>query len=140
MKRLMFILVAGLVMLSAGCAQMLMDNMTNNMIKMMEAQAKIDKEKRAESYTIEGRFKSIEMKTAVVADNDPSKVEKKQEGNTYSVKAPTKTIPACVVRFEDGREKEFQSVSTKPMDVGKYYIIVYNGMNEIVSVTEATGK
>ena len=143
MKRIALILLAFGVTSLSGCGLIygpLIDKAADNMIKVMEAQAKIDKERRAESYIIEGRFKSLEMKTEEVADNDPSKIEKTQDGNKVSVKTPTKKIITCVVTFEDGRQKTFRNVPSREMEKGKKYIITYNGLDEVTGVTEAANN
>jgi hypothetical protein len=71
-----------------GCAgfqvKQIMDAATENQIKLMEAKAKIDKEKRQERYIIEGTVKSVKMKEKEIPDPDPthlkqSKTEKDQE-------------------------------------------------------------
>ncbi|MBY0549979.1 MAG: hypothetical protein K2W95_22080 [Candidatus Obscuribacterales bacterium] len=143
MKRIALALLAVCVCSLSGCGLVygpLIDKATDNMIKLMEAQAKIDKERRAESYTIEGRFKSVEMKTEEVPDNDPSKIEKTQDGNKVSVKTPVKKITTCVVTFEDGRQKSFRNVPSREMEKGKRYIITYNGLDEVTGVTEAASN
>lgn len=38
--------------------------------------------------------------------------------------------------FKDGRIKEFDGVIPKPIEKGKYYIIIYNGYNYIVDLKE----
>lgn len=141
MKRIALVLLALGACSLSGCgafmAGHLMDKATENMIKVMEAQAKIEKEKRAESYTIEGRFKSLEMKTEEVPDNDPNKIEKTQDGNKVSVKTPTRKITTCVVTFEDGRQKSFRNVPSRELEKGKKYVITYNGMDEVTAVADA---
>ncbi|MBY0359747.1 MAG: hypothetical protein K2W82_17225 [Candidatus Obscuribacterales bacterium] len=129
----------------SGCAgfivDQVLDSATENAIKLMEAQAKIDKEKRAESYTIEGRFKSLEMKTETVQETDPSKIKREKktvEGKTeVSLEVPTKTIKTCVIVFQDGRDMSFRNVPTREMEANKRYVITYNGLNEITQVVEA---
>jgi hypothetical protein len=44
-----------------------------------------------------------------------------------SVRPGKKTLKYCVVIFSDGREKEFNSVPTSPLNGGVYYKIEYNG-------------
>lgn len=132
----------------SGCAgfiaDQIMDSATENAIKLMEAEAKISKEKRSESYTIEGRFQSLEMRTEKVAEEDPAKIQttKKVDGNKVemSLEMPSKTIKTCVVTFEDGREKAFRNVPAREMEKGKRYIITYNGMNEITQTVEAKAE
>lgn len=128
----------------SGCAgfivDQVLDSATDNAIKLMEAEARINKEKRAESYTIEGRFKSLEMKTEEVPDEDPSKIKRQQKNVDGKIEAslelPKKTIKTCVITFQDGREKSFRNVPTSEMEAGKRYVITYNGMNEITQTTE----
>lgn len=125
---------------ATGCgpwaAGHLLDKMTDNAIKMMEAQAKIEREKRAESYTIEGRFAGLEMQTTEVPETDPSKLQRKQEGNKVTVEAPTRKIKTCIITFMDGREKEFRNVPPRELEPGKRYLITYNGLNEITSIED----
>lgn len=131
-----------------GCgaffAKPLMDAATDNTIKMMEAQAKIEREKRQERYFIEGEVQKVEMREKQIDDPDPAQLQKTQEktenGIKMSVRPGKKTLKYCVVIFSDGREKEFNSVPTSPLNGGVYYKIEYNGMQEVVSVTKIEKK
>ncbi len=118
----------------------ILDAATENQIKLMEAQAKIDAEKRKERHTIEGEVKTIEMREKDVPDPDPKNLQQRQQPTDNGVKAeivqPKIKLKYCVVIFSDGREKEFQSVPTSPLNAGSYYKIEYNGMNEVVAVTK----
>jgi len=38
------------------------------------------------------------------------------------------------VFFKDGRSRTFSKVSSKPIEPGKYWLIEYNGVNEITDV------
>jgi len=106
----------------------------------MKAQAEIDKEKRQEKYYIEGKVKKIEMREKEVESKDTNDIrtteEKTEKGIKVNVQVLKKQVKYCVVVFEDGREKVFESVPSAPLDSGTYYKIEYNGMNEIVSVSK----
>jgi len=142
MKTLIVVFLALLAINLSGCgvwmAERVMNNMTDNTIKLMEAQAKIEREKRKESYTIEGVVATVKMGEKEVQDLDPKNIKKNKrvEGNKVEVQVEPgrKTIKTCIVVFEDGREKEFNSVPSMPLTKGMYYIITYNGMNEITQV------
>lgn len=138
-KILVLALIATLPFLS-GCgallAERLIDTATDNMIKLMEAEAKINAEKRALSYTVEGRFKELSMSEKVVPETDTSKIERKQDGSTTSIERPTKTIRTCLLTFADGRQVEFNNVPPKELVPGKKYLVTYNGLDEITAVHE----
>lgn len=40
------------------------------------------------------------------------------------------------VYFEDGRQKTFQGIPKRPVKIGGYYYIVYNGFDYILSIEE----
>lgn len=132
----------------SGCAgfiaDQVLDSATDNAIKLMEAEAKINKEKRAQSNVLVGRFKSLEMKTEQVREEDPSKIKREKktvDGKIeVSLVVPTKTIKTCVVVFQDGREMSFRNIPLNEMEPGKRYIITYNGLNEITETSELTEK
>lgn len=42
----------------------------------------------------------------------------------------------CSVKFEDGRSIKFNSISSKPIELGKYYRIIYNGFYIIIEIEE----
>jgi hypothetical protein len=138
LKRIAFVLVACLIPTLSGCgvfvAGHLLDKATDNMVKLMEAEARIEKEKRAQSYTIEGRFGSLEMKEEQVPETDTAKIEKKEENGKATVTRPMRKVKTCVITFEDGRQKSFRTVPSSEMEKGKKYRITYNGMDEITSV------
>lgn len=140
MKRIFLIALVAIIPTLAGCQgfiiDQVLDSATENAIKMMEAQEKINAEKRAQSFTLEGTFKSLEMKEKVVNVEDPSLIKATKKGNEAKVEIPTKTIKTCVITFSDGREMEFRNIPSKGMVAGKKYLIKYNGLNEITDVQE----
>lgn len=144
MKQVVMVIFALGVCSLSGCgfiaAGHLMDKASENMIKVMEAQARIEKEKRAESYTIEGRFKTLEMKTEEIEEIDASKFESDKSGKDAKPARKKKTITTCNITFEDGRQKSFRTVPPQEMEQGKRYRINYNGMNEITGVSELPAK
>ncbi len=143
-RKLLCAMLALCAFIFVACAgfqvKQMAEGMADAQVKIMEAQAKIDKEKRQERYSIEGEVKTIEMREKDIPDPDPEKVKTEQEPTEKGVKIkvvqPPKKIKYCVVVFSDGREKEFQSVPNSPLNAGTYYKIEYNGMNEVVSVTK----
>lgn len=139
-KVMMAALGLSLLFLCTGCwgfqIKQIVDAASEAQIKQMEAQAKIDKEKRAEKYSVEGTVKTVEMREREVPDkaNAKAKETKTEKGVKVEWETPTKKVRYCVVLFADGREKEFDSIPSSPLDGGKYYRIEYNGMNEITGV------
>lgn len=143
-RTLVYLFIAFISLIGNGCgaymAKQMIDSVTESQIKLMEAQAKIDKEKRSEKHSVEGEVKSVSMRDLNVPNPDPNNVvvDKKENNNNVkvNVKQGVKTIRCCVVVFVDGREKEFNSIPLVPLNSGSYYKIDYNGMNEIVGVTK----
>lgn len=123
-----------------GCAQMLIDNMTDNAIKMMKASEEIRKERRKESYSIEGTIKTIEMREREIPDSNPDNLKKDRNGNKVTISQPNVKVKYCVILFTDGREKELNSIPSKPLESGKYYVIKYNGLDEVTEITEKEAK
>lgn len=84
-----------------------------------------------EKHTIEGVISKIESYN--VDPPEPKEDEKRQStvyvGPLY-VRERTKII------FTDGRFKEFSGVLSKPLNLNKYYIITYNGLNQVVDFVE----
>lgn len=140
MRYIAKLLLLSSLLISAGCADRmaarLMDSVADNAIKMMKAQAEIDKEKRKEVYEITGVVSKAEMDSKVVPDNNPDKLIKTTDGNKVKVEPGHKVVKIYKITFEDGREKQFDNIPNAPVYTGKNYIIRYNGMNEIISVQE----
>lgn len=136
--------LAALSLTVLGCTGFMtkqtVDAVVDGQIRLMEAQAKIDREKRQERYTIEGLVRAVEMREKEIPDPDPTHLRKKEEptekGVRVAVEQPKIKVKHCVVIFEDGREKEFRSVPPVPLGAGVYYRVEYNGMQEVVSVTQ----
>jgi hypothetical protein len=122
------------------------------MNEVMLKQLELEAERRKEVHTIEGVVVKTEMaeKTVVTKFDSETKKEieelkaefeeiKKTPGakieGDFEIKEKVETVKVCVVTFEDGREKEFAKVPAKPFVKGDYYIIEYNGMDEITMVT-----
>jgi len=82
-------------------------------------------------YEIEGVVASIEIIDVPPPPTlDEINAEREKEGkrriNIYidsNPYYPKKTK----ITFEDGRNKEFNGVTSKPIEVGKYYVIIYDG-------------
>lgn len=126
-----------------GCggfvAKQAMDSAAENTIKVMEAQAKIDKERRQESYAVEGVVRAVEMREKEVPDPDRTVTTEEVKGKTVASTTThrVKKVRYCVVLFADGREREFATVPDRPLTPGTYYVIRYNGMNEVTGAVEA---
>lgn len=76
---------------------------------------------------IEGRVASVEA----------THVEReKLERGVRIIVGDDGTGDRLVVTFEDGRKKSFSGTSAKPIEKGRYYVITYNGGNQIIDVEE----
>lgn len=58
------------------------------------------------------------------------------ELDTSGLKEKQVDLDVFIITFTDGRIKEFHSVPAKPLTTGKYYVIEYNGMDEITMLQE----
>jgi hypothetical protein len=103
------------------------------MVEMQKAQLQHEKEMRLQSFVVEGQIEKSESinKEIEVPDQSIHSDDKKMEFKTKMV-----TKKFFVVKFSDGREKEFVDIPSKPINAGEYYQIIYNGMNEITEVTK----
>ena len=138
MQRLVTCCLVVLALLNCSCgvfvAERMMDKMTEMMEKMAELQLKIEKEQRAQIYTIEGVVSKVETLT-VEREMEAAKEMEKELKSDQNIKINTKkTYKVYNVVFADGREKEFRTVPSKPLEAGVAYIITYNGMNEITEI------
>jgi len=138
MRKFFACVLVVLALLNCSCgvfvAERMMDKMTEMMEKMAELQLKIEKERRAQIYTIEGVVAKVEMLT-VERELEAAKEMDKELKAEKNIKINTKrTYKVYNVIFEDGREKEFSAVPSKPLEAGVAYIITYNGMNEITEI------
>lgn len=94
MRVALAVMVAAVVTCVLGCggfiAKQMMDAATDNTIKILEAEAKIEREKRQEKYTVEGEVAKIEMRDKEVADLDPKNMkrseEKSEDGKSVKIK------------------------------------------------------
>lgn len=148
-----------LVLLFPGCGYVVLDRVLDMAEKQQEImnevmlkQLELEAERRKEVHTIEGVVVKTEMAEKTVVTKFDAETKKdieelkaefeelkktpgaKIEGD-FEIKEKTEIIKVCVVTFEDGREKEFAKVPAKPFVKGDYYIIEYNGMDEITMVT-----
>jgi hypothetical protein len=105
---------------------------------MRDYKAEQDTKLEAERYEIEGRVSALEMidvpsLSEKMEQREKETGEKKpniiiQVGKTFDKKTK--------ITFEDGREKEFNGVYKKPIEIGKYYLITYDGHDCIIDAVE----
>lgn len=112
---------------NSGCGFFIAGQMMDKLIEMQKIQLAHEKETRLQVFTIEGQIeksesitKKIEVPTPVQSND---KIEKKYTEKSF-----------FIVKFVDGREKEFCNIPSKPLNVGENYVIRYNGMNEIIDI------
>lgn len=112
---------------NSGCGFFIAGQMMDKLIEMQKIQLAHEKEMRLQVFTIEGQIeksesitKKIEVPTPVQSND---KIEKKYTEKSF-----------FIVKFVDGREKEFCNIPSKPLNVGENYVIRYNGMNEIIDI------
>lgn len=106
--------------------------------ELIDKMVKIEKERRdalrQQVASIEGEIAKTEMTEKEVEEHVTS--IKSLNGKDKIVTEKNTTIKKVyIVYFVDGREKII-SIPYKPLLVGKYYIITYNGLNEIINIEE----
>lgn len=115
---------------------MMMDQMLKSTSDFAERMAKIEQEKvahlRSQKSSIEGEISEVKY-----VDKDEVVQVRTTNTKNNSVRIDTEnkivTKRVFIVVFSDGREKEFKEPPQKPLNKGEYYIIEFNGMNEITS-------
>ena len=89
------------------------------------------REMRQLERSVEGEVAFVEILTKTYEDKPDVSIKfnvKEEEKPKFVEKK------LYVIHFADGREKSFEVVPPKPIEAGKYYIIDYNGLGEIISV------
>lgn len=137
-----------------GCIQYKAFETIDKMMAMAERiemrRMELEAEARKQTDTIEGVVVKTEMVEKIISVKLDADSKREIEELKKQIKElddhpnvefkgdlpeTEKTVKVCVVTFEDGREKEFAKVPAKPFVKGDYYIIEYNGMDEITMVT-----
>lgn len=118
-----------------GCPAQQIGHMLDKFGDFAERMEKIQAEKnaalKAENYEIEGEIISCETIKKEIPI--PSR-EVSEDGKSVKIETKYITKKFFVINFEDGREKEFTNIPSKPLNVGSYYTIKYNGLGEIKEV------
>lgn len=138
MKKILYSLALVSLLFSSGCglivAERMMDKMTEMMEKMAELQLKIEKERRSQIFTVEGKVLKVETRT-IEREMEAAKEMESELKADKNIKINTKrTVKVYNIVFVDGREKEFSTIPSKPFEEGINYLITYNGMNEITEI------
>lgn len=138
MRSFLKVLCLVVILSCTGCDVFVVERLMDKMGDFAERMEKIDKERRAELRqqvaSIEGEIAKAEMVEKEVEEDVTS--FKSVNGKEEIVTEKKKTIKKVyTVYFADGREKVFP-VPDKPLVAGKYYIIKYNGLNEIIDISE----
>jgi hypothetical protein len=138
-----------------GCVAHRAVDTVDKMVELMHdievRKMELEKELRLESHQIEGTVVKTEMVEKIVKvpldDESKKKLEELKKEMEELDKQPNVSFKAelfCekeekkqvfVVTFQDGREKEFNTIPTRPFVSGEYYIIEYNGLDEIKMIT-----
>lgn len=129
MNVIKLIVIFGLCFSQSGCGFLLATHMIDKVVEMQKAQLEHEKEMRLQFFTIEGQIEKSESVDKKIEVSHNSIHDK-------SIEVQEKYINEkfFVVTFVDGREKEFRNIPLKPLNVGEYYQITYNGMNEITEI------
>jgi hypothetical protein len=90
-----------------------------------------EKELSAERHEIEGVVKSVEV-VDVKPEPPPPVKEDDKKGRMHVDIQLGGSRKQTKITFEDGRSMDFYGVSAKPVEVGRYYVITYDGRNRIV--------
>lgn len=139
MKRLLILIP---LLFCSGCGVFVAERLIDKMADFAERMEKIDRERRAElrqqTFSMEGEVAKAEMIEKEVEEDVHSFKNVNGKEELVTEKKMTKK-KVYTVFFTDGREKVF-SVPDKPLDAGKYYIIKYNGLDEITDISEVDKK
>lgn len=146
MKKLLLIAFALFSLSISGCGLLMLPVMIDKLGDFAERMAKIEAEKRAElrkeCHSVEGEIlssevieKEIEVKKLVSNKFEINSNDKSTEEPKYEIEKIIKKF--YQVKFVDGRDVDFADISEKPLNKGNYYIIKYNGLNEIISVEKS---
>jgi pyruvate formate-lyase activating enzyme-like uncharacterized protein len=116
---------------NSGCGFFIAGQMMDKLIEMQKIKLAHEKEMRLQVFTIEGQIEKSESITKKIEVPTPV-----QSNNKIEVKSIPQSVEKSffIVKFVDGREKEFCNIPSKPLNVGENYIIRYNGMNEIIDI------
>lgn len=80
--------------------------------------------------TIEGVVSSLESFNVPEPKEPPPEKGK----TTISYKPQPYNPERTKINFQDGRSKEFVGIPSKPIEANKYYIITFNGYNQITNI------
>lgn len=138
------VLLLSLVFIFTGCAPLIWDSMLDSMADFTERMNKIEMDRikllKEQSFSIEGEIAKTEMVEKEFEKKSWKSQQKTDDQKTgFEVKEVVEIVKrkVFIIYFTDGREKEL-SVPDKPLLVGKYYFINYNGLQEIISIEERT--
>jgi archaellum component FlaG (FlaF/FlaG flagellin family) len=115
-----------------SCAPMMIEQIFSHVEKMQEMQQKERDELSKQINIIEGEISSAGMIEKEEKISQPKVVIENNITKTSSEEIIV-TKKKFLVKFIDGREKEFVNISEKPLMPNQYYIIQYNGLDEITS-------
>lgn len=108
-------------------------HLMNSFADFAERMAKIEADKRKELreqlHSVEGEIGKTEMVEKEVEEESQS-YESVNGRNEVVTKKNMVSKKLFTIFFADGREKVFD-VPDKPLLAGRYYVIKYNGLNEI---------
>jgi hypothetical protein len=99
-------------------------------IKLMQDETKKLADQR---QTMEGTIDKVESFNVEPPPEPPE--DKERRGARITIKGPF-FRERTKVTFKDGRAHEFHGPIPKPLEATKTYIIVYNGLNQVVEVHE----
>lgn len=111
---------------------MMIEQIFSHVEKMQEMQQKERDELSKQINIIEGEISSAGMIEKEEKISQPKVVIENNITKTSSEEIIV-TKKKFLVKFIDGREKEFVNISEKPLMPNQYYIIQYNGLDEITS-------
>jgi hypothetical protein len=91
-----------------------------------------------ERHVIEGTVAKVES-YKVDPPKPPDNEDDKKRSRINITIGGASTNERLKVTFKDNRHKEFVGISPKPLEVDKFYIITYDGLNTILQVEENNG-
>ena len=131
-------LLLSLVFIFTGCVPLVLSSMADFVERMNKIEMERIKLLKEQSFSIEGEIAKTET---IEKEFEEKSWESKQKSGSQKTDFEMKEVVKIVKRkvfiiyFTDGREKEVMTPD-KPLIVGKYYLIKYNGLQEITSIEE----
>lgn len=110
----------------------------------VEKAKEYNEELKAERHEIEGSVTAVEVSDVPPPPTLEEENKQREEEGKARINFRYDVGPCyknkTKITFEDGRFMEFNGITAKPIEIGKYYVITYNGLKEIVEFTTVNSQ